>query len=107
MARARASNAAGAVVLTLLVAASPVHGDEFQLRFDEAERLRAKAAAAGAEWRDTGALLDEARAAAGRGETGKALALVEQARFQAAAAISQAEREAEAWKKRVVRSRDE
>jgi len=107
MARARASNAAGAVVLTLLVAASPAHGDEFQLLFDEAERLRAEAAAAGAEWRDTGALLDEARAAAARGEADKALALVEQARFQAAAAISQAEREAEAWKKRVVRSRDE
>ena len=98
----RASRAV--IALAILLAFAPgARGEDFEVRLEAAEQLRAKAALAGTEWLDTGRLLDEARRAAQEGDTQTAMALVEQARFQAEAAISQAEHEAEAWKRRVVR----
>jgi hypothetical protein len=76
---------------------------EFDRRYAEAESLRVEAAALGWEWIDTGNLLEQAREVAAKGDEEKALELVEKARFQAEAAIKQAEHEAEAWKGRVVR----
>ena len=75
----------------------------FEQRLAEAEHLRAEAAAAGAEWLQTEALLDQARDAAARGDTDAALALVDKARFQSEAALRQAEYEATAWQDRVIR----
>jgi hypothetical protein len=93
-----------AIALAMLLALAPgVRGEDFEASLEAAEQLRAKAAKAGAEWLQTGQLLDEARTAAADGDMQAAIALVEQARFQAEAAISQAEKEAEAWKSRVVR----
>jgi hypothetical protein len=76
---------------------------EFERRYDEAERLRVLAAEQGYEWIGTGKLLEQAAAAADEGDTETALELAEQARFQAEAALQQAEREKTAWRRRVVR----
>lgn len=76
---------------------------EFERRYDEAERLRVQAAEQGYEWIGTKKLLDQAAAAADEGDTDTALELAEQARFQAEAALQQAERENDAWRRRVVR----
>ena len=103
MGRVRASRPALAAAMGIALAASVACADDLAERLAEAERLRAEAAEAGAEWRDTESLLDEARAAAARGDTDTAEALAEHARFQAEAAIRQAEHEAQAWEKRVVR----
>lgn len=89
-------------ILLLAMSLSACTG-EFERRYADAERLRAEAAALGWEWIDTQSLLDQAREAAATGDDAAALALVEKARFQAEAAIKQAEHEAEAWKGRVVR----
>lgn len=92
------------IALAMLLALAPAaYGDDFEARLAAAEQLRARAAEAGAEWLETGSLLDEARRAAADGDMQKATALVEQARFEAEAALSQAAKEAEAWKRRVVR----
>ena len=72
-------------------------------RLKEAEELRASAAAAGFEWRKTAELLREARQRHQAGEAQQASQLLHQARTQAELALRQAEYEAEAWRKRVVR----
>ena len=75
----------------------------FEQRLAEAERLRVEAASAGAEWLQTGGLLDQARDEAARGDTDAAQALVDEARFQAEAALRQAEYESAAWQERVIK----
>jgi hypothetical protein len=101
MARAHASNLA--LALTLALFAVPGCASEFETQLAEAERLRTEAADAGYEWLETAKLLEQAREAAANGNLDDATALVEKARFQAVMAIEQAEREADAWRKRVVR----
>ena len=86
-------------ILLLTVACA----SEFERRYDEAESMRVQAAEQGYEWIGTHKLLDEAAAAADEGNTETALELAEQARFQAEAALQQAEREKDAWRRRVVR----
>lgn len=76
---------------------------DFDQRLEEAERLRLDAAARGYEWIGTEGLLEQARERAASGDTEAALALVQEARFQAEAALRQAESESEAWKRRVVK----
>ena len=88
---------------TLALAAAGCASTEFEQRFDEAESLRQQAAAQGYEWIGTAGLLEQAEALAADGDAEGALALVEQARFQSAAALEQAEREAAAWKGRVLK----
>lgn len=88
------------ITLLLLMAGCST---EFERRYAEAEQLRADAAAVGAEWLETEGLLEAARDAEQKGEIDKALALVEEARFQADAAVRQAEHESGAWRDRVVR----
>jgi hypothetical protein len=85
----------------LLVAAGC--STEFERRYAEAEELRVDAAAMGAEWLGTESLLDTALDAKEQGDPDRALALVEEARFQAEAAIRQAEHESGAWRDRIVR----
>jgi hypothetical protein len=89
------------LLATLLVFASC--SSDFERQLAEAEQLRQEAAAAGAEWLQTERLLEQAREEAAQGDTQSALALVAEARFQAEAALRQAEHEAEAWRDRVVR----
>lgn len=101
MGRARASRRM--LVVPLLALVLSACATEFEKRYAQADGLRADAAALGWEWLDTGKLLDQAREAAANGDEETALALVEKARFQADAAIKQAEHEVEAWKGRVVR----
>lgn len=101
MDRAHASKyVAGLLVLSLCAGGC---ASEFDQRLDEAEQLRHDAAARGYEWIGTADLLQQAQASQASGDLEAALALVEQARFQAAAALQQAEHESEAWKQRVVR----
>ena len=101
MALARASKRLIACCGVLLLTAGCA--SEFERRYDEAESLRVQAAEQGYEWIGTKRLLDQAAAAAEEGDTETALELTEQARFQAQAALEQAEREGEAWRRRVVR----
>ena len=86
---------------TLMFAAGCSTNIERQLA--EAEALRLEAAAAGGEWLQTESLLQQAREEADRGNTEAALSLIAEARFQAEAAIRQAEHESVAWRDRVVR----
>ena len=92
--------------LLLLVAASGVNADEmedFVQEFQEANALRKQSAELGHEWRDTAGFLREAKKKAESGELEEARELVALAKFQAEAAIAQAEREAVIWMGRVPR----
>jgi hypothetical protein len=75
----------------------------FEMEYETADRLRVAAASAGYEWIETETLLQEAQAAHAAGDVRLAFELVDKARFQAEAALGQAEYEAEAWRGRVVR----
>lgn len=77
--------------------------DHFERSFTEAECFRRAAARAGVEWLKTENLLSRASAEAENGNWDIAIQLVERARFQAETALSQAEYEALAWKRRVIR----
>ena len=91
------------VVLAAALIASSGCSTAFERQFAAAERLRVEAAEAGAEWLETGALLNQASEAADREDMDTAFLLLEQARFQAETAIEQAQHEAGAWAGRVVR----
>jgi hypothetical protein len=69
----------------------------------QAETARRAAAEAGAEWLETGKMIDKARQAADDGDFEQAAALAEKARQQGELAVAQAQREAEAWQQRVIR----
>lgn len=103
MGPARASRTLAALGCAAVACVAMGCASEFEQRFDDAERLRQQAAAEGYEWIATAGLLEQAEALAADGDAEHALALVEQARLQSAAALEQAEREAEAWKGRVLR----
>jgi histidyl-tRNA synthetase len=68
-----------------------------------AESARQGAAEAGAEWLQTGSLLEQAQQAAENENWHLALTLARQAREQGELAIQQSQRESEAWRSRVVR----
>ena len=90
------------VLATALIAVSGC-ATEFDRRYAAAERMQAEASAEGAEWLETGKLLDQASEAAADGNMDVAFSLLDKAQFQAEAAIKQAEHEADAWINRVVR----
>jgi len=100
---ARASRRLTALCCAAVMLVAAGCATEFERRFDEAEHLRRQAAAEGYEWVATAGLLEQAKGLAADGDTEGALRLVEQARFQSAAALEQAEREAQAWKGRVLK----
>ena len=68
-----------------------------------AETARQKAAALGAEWLQTQSLIEQAQRAEAQGHWAEAVERAEQAREQGELASEQAEREAKAWRDRVVR----
>ena len=101
MAPVRASKFVITFVIMLL--AAPGIAGDIDARLAKAEGLLQQAADAGYEWLETAALLEQARTEMEDGNLDSALALIEKAQFQAEAALVQAEREAEAWKSRVVK----
>ena len=104
MARVRASNrAAGRLLLALLLPALAACASDFDRKLEEAEQLHIQAAEAGAEWLNTESLLQQARDAAADGDEALALTYIEKARFEAEAALRQADHEAETWQHRVIR----
>lgn len=94
---------AGRFLLGLVLPALAACATEYDRKLQEAEQLRIVAADAGAEWLQTEALLQQARQAKSDGDEASALEYIEKARFQAEAAIKQAERESEIWQHRVIR----
>ena len=103
MGLARANRTGLALVVLAAAFAATGCTTTFERQLAEAEQLRLEAAAAGAEWLQTEGLLDEARDEAARGDMDSALALVDKARFQAEAALRQAEHESTAWRDRVIK----
>ena len=103
MDRAHVSKTLAALCCAAVAFVATGCASEYERRFDEAESLRQQAAAQGYEWIGTAGLLEKAEALAADGDTENALALAEQARYQSATALEQAEREAEAWKGRVLK----
>lgn len=89
------------VMATVLVALSGC-ATELEKRIAEAERMRVMAEDVGAEWLQTGELIEQAKTEAAGGDTERANALLELAQFQAETAIKQAQHEAGAWLSRVV-----
>jgi methyl-accepting chemotaxis protein len=69
----------------------PATQEGFDAALTTAKDLQAQAAAAGAEWRDTGKLIESAQEAAGKGDFAKAVSLAGEAKMQAEMAIKQAE----------------
>lgn len=70
---------------------------------EQAEAARRRAAELATEWLNTRELIAEARDAAQRGDFQQAADLATRARRQGELAVAQAEREATAWQRRVVR----
>ena len=103
MVPARANRLGLAVIILAAVFAAAGCTTPFERQWAEAEQLRLEAAAAGAEWLKTEALLDQARDEAAEGDMDAALALVEKARFQSEAALRQADYESTAWQNRVIK----
>ena len=104
MARVRASSSLGniPVLIALSIGLSGCMS-HFEMEYETADRWRMAAADAGYEWIETEELLQQAREAHNAGDFERAFELVEKARFQGETALEQAEREAEAWRDRVVR----
>ena len=84
-----------ALLATLLVACNATKSSPSYTMIDshrvirQADAAIAKAAKAGYEWRDTSAMLDEAKAAEKAGDYNKAVALAGQAERQAINAVKQ------------------
>lgn len=95
--------AAAAAVPAAEPAERPVDPDAVTALIRQAEAARRTAAGLGAEWLETGEIIEQARRAADQGNWGQAATLAEQALSQGELAVAQAEREAEAWRARVVR----
>ena len=100
----RGSNYTGRLLI-LIVLSIGLSGcmSQFEMDYETADRWRRAAADAGYEWIETEALLQQAREVHDAGDIELAFELVDKARFQAEAALAQAEHEAEAWRDRVVR----
>ncbi len=88
-------------ICSLSISAATV--DEFNAAFAEANETRKMANSLGYEWRDTAKILKQAAEAAEQGDLDKAMKLIEQAKFQSEAAITQANREKDLWVGRVIR----
>lgn len=89
------------IALSLCTLGAHADGHGFQEAWDAAESKRVEAAAAGVEWRDTGKMLADAKAAYEKGDKDAAKALVKKAHKQSKAALAQGAREKDLWKTRV------
>jgi len=84
-------------------AATPLDAEAVALLINQAEAARQRAAELAAEWLETRKLIAEAREAVQRSDFPLAVQLATRARRQGELAVTQAEREATAWQRRVVR----
>jgi hypothetical protein len=85
---------------------APVPGttrESFAALITAAQSAQKAAAAAGAEWLETGTLIDQARRDAEQENWDMAIELALKAKQQGELAVMQAERESIAWQNRVVR----
>ena len=94
---------AGAALASTEDPGAPVNAKTVAAEIAMAESARQRAAEAGAEWLQTGSLLEQARQAAENENWQLALTLARQAREQGELAVQQSQRESEAWRGRVVR----
>ena len=76
---------------------------DFDTRWQKAEDLRMRAALKGYEWRDTEKILRRSREEYTAGNKAQALSLLSQGLAQSDAALAQAEREENGWKRRVIK----
>jgi hypothetical protein len=76
--------------------------ESFAAMLVAAQNAQKAAAAAGAEWLETGALIDQAELDAEQENWDTAIELAEKAKQQGELAVMQAERESIAWQNRVV-----
>jgi NAD/NADP transhydrogenase alpha subunit len=76
-------------------------GGDFAAAWEAAEAKRKEAGKMGAEWRDTGKMLKQAKKASEDGDAEKAMKLVAKAHEQSEDAIAQYERESSLWSARV------
>ena len=77
--------------------------DQIAAQIEQAEQLRQSAADRGAEWLQTGSLIERAREAMASQEWQMAGQLARRAIQQSELAIEQSKRESTAWQRRVVR----
>ena len=77
--------------------------DQIAAQIEQAEQLRQAAADRGAEWLQTGSLIERARQAMAAQEWQTARQLARRAIQQSELAIEQSERESTGWQRRVVR----
>jgi hypothetical protein len=84
-------------------AAAAVSAETVTELIGRAEAAQRSATELRAEWLETGGLIEQAREEANLGNLVQAAKLAELARRQSELAVAQAEREAEAWQRRVVR----
>jgi len=85
----------------LMVTSVSVSAGDFAAAWDAADAKRQEAGKIGAEWRDTGKMLKNAKKAAEEGDEAKAMKLVAQALEQSEDAIAQHARESNLWMARV------
>jgi len=85
------------------VPVSAVRSESFATILTAAQSAQKAAAAAGAEWLQTGALIDQAGHEAEQENWDMAIELAMKAKQQGELAVIQAERESIAWRNRVVR----
>jgi hypothetical protein len=94
-------------LFVFVVAAAPAAADpapqEVEALIAQADSVRLAAAEAGAEWLKTESLIEEARQLAAEGDWQAASARALKALRQGQLALEQAEREAGAWRERVIR----
>ena len=80
---------------------SVMASEDFNAAWEAADAKRKEAAAVGFEWRDTGKILKQAKAAADEGDMDQAMKLVAKAHEQSEDAIAQQAREENLWQARV------
>ncbi len=87
------------------MANNTVSADEksFNASYEAAEAARKKAASMKYEWRDTGKMLKNAKAAAGKGDYDTAEKLAKKAEMQGKMAVAQAKEQEQAWQAAVVK----
>ncbi|MBX2867856.1 MAG: hypothetical protein KTR18_04245 [Acidiferrobacterales bacterium] len=90
-----------ATAIVLSFASFNAAAGDFSAAWDAADAKRKEAGKMGAEWRDTGKMLKQAKKAAEEGDEAKAMKLVAKALEQSEDAIAQYQREGNLWAARV------
>lgn len=90
-----------ATAFALFFASASISAADFAAAWEAADAKRKEAGKIGAEWRDTGKMLKQAKKAAEEGDEAKAMKLVAKALEQSEDAIAQHARESNLWAARV------